>query len=67
VLNRPPLVLADEPTGSLDDTHARVIMDELKGLARARGASVILVTHRSDAAAEADRALRLAGGRLEPA
>jgi putative ABC transport system ATP-binding protein len=67
VLNGPPLVLADEPTGSLDDTHAGVIMGELKGLVRERGASVILVTHRSDAAAEADRALRLVDGRLEPA
>jgi putative ABC transport system ATP-binding protein len=67
VLNGPPLVLADEPTGSLDDTHARVIMAELDRLVRERGTSVILVTHRPDAAAEADRALRLVGGRLEPA
>jgi ABC-type lipoprotein export system ATPase subunit len=67
VLNAPPLVLADEPTGSLDDAHARVILGELKGLARERGTSVILVTHRSDAAGEASRTLRLDAGRLEPA
>ncbi len=67
VLNRPPLVLADEPTGSLDDAHGRVILGELKGLVRERGTSVILVTHRADAAAEAHRALRLVAGRLEPA
>ena len=67
VLNRPPLVLADEPTGSLDEGHAGVILRELKSLVRERGASVILVTHRADAAAEADRVLRLDGGRLEPA
>ena len=66
VLNAPPLVLADEPTGSLDDAHAQVILGELKGLARERGTSVILVTHRSDAAAAADRLLRLDAGRLEP-
>jgi len=66
VLNAPPLVLADEPTGSLDDAHARVILGELRGLARERGTSVILVTHRSDTAAEADRTLRLDAGRLEP-
>ena len=66
VLNHPPLVLADEPTGSLDDTHARVILEELRALVRDRGTSVILVTHRSEAAAQADRALRLSGGRLEP-
>jgi ABC-type lipoprotein export system ATPase subunit len=64
VLNGPPLVLADEPTGSLDDAHARVILGELRGLVRERGTSVILVTHRAEAAAEADRALRLEGGRL---
>jgi ABC-type lipoprotein export system ATPase subunit len=67
VLNAPPLVLADEPTGSVDDDHARVILAELRGLARERGTSVILVTHRAEAAAEADRTLRLRGGGLEPA
>ena len=66
VLNSPPLVLADEPTGSLDEAHARVILGELRGLVRERGTSVILVTHRAEAAAEADRTLRLEAGRLEP-
>ena len=66
VLNAPPLVLADEPTGSVDDDHARVILAELRGRCRARGTSVILVTHRPEAAAEADRILRLHGGRFEP-
>ena len=66
VLNGPPLVLADEPTGSLDDAHARVILGELRGLVRERGTSVILVTHRAEAAAEADRALRLEAGHLQP-
>jgi ABC-type lipoprotein export system ATPase subunit len=64
VLNRPPLLLADEPTGNLDDTHARVILNELRAQARERGATVILVTHRPDAAATADARLRLAAGRL---
>jgi ABC-type lipoprotein export system ATPase subunit len=66
VLNAPPLVLADEPTGSLDDEHALVILSELRGLVRERGTSVILVTHRAEAAAEASRVLRLRAGRLEP-
>jgi len=65
VLNAPPLVLADEPTGNLDEGHAAVILAELRGLCRERGASVILVTHRADAAALADRTLRLREGRLE--
>jgi ABC-type lipoprotein export system ATPase subunit len=67
VLNAPPLVLADEPTGSLDDDHARVILSELRALARDRGTSVILVTHRAETASAADRVLRLHDGRLEPA
>ena len=65
VLNAPPLVLADEPTGNLDDAHAAVILGELRDLCRQRGTSVILVTHRTDAAALADRALRLRAGRLD--
>ena len=65
VLNAPPLVLADEPTGNLDDGHAAVILAELRALCRERGTSVILVTHRADAAARADRVFRLREGRLE--
>jgi ABC-type lipoprotein export system ATPase subunit len=64
VLNRPALVLADEPTGNLDETHARVILAELHEEARARGATVVLVTHRPEAAATADACLRLAAGAI---
>jgi putative ABC transport system ATP-binding protein len=66
VLNAPPLLLADEPTGNLDDDHARVVLGELRAEARERGSAVVLVTHRGEAAAEADRRMRLYGGRLEP-
>jgi ABC-type lipoprotein export system ATPase subunit len=66
VLNRPPLVLADEPTGNLDDEHARVIMSELRASTAERGAAVVLVTHRPETQASADRVLRLRDGRLEP-
>jgi predicted ABC-type transport system involved in lysophospholipase L1 biosynthesis ATPase subunit len=66
VLNRPPLLLADEPTGNLDEGHARVILDELGAEAHERGAAVVLVTHRADAAARADARLRLVAGRLAP-
>ncbi|MEK7446696.1 MAG: ABC transporter ATP-binding protein [candidate division NC10 bacterium] len=66
VLNSPPLLLADEPTGNLDEDHARVILGELRAQARERGTTVILVTHRAEIAAEADHVLRLQGGRLEP-
>ena len=65
VLNRPPLVLADEPTGNLDDEHARVILAELRASTAERGAAVVLVTHRPEGQAGADRVLRLRDGRLE--
>jgi len=65
VLNDPPLILADEPTGNLDDENARVIRTELRARTRERAAAVILVTHHPDTFAEADRVLRLVDGRLE--
>jgi putative ABC transport system ATP-binding protein len=64
VLNRPPLVLADEPTGNLDDEHARVILAELRASTAERGAAVLIVTHRPEGQAGADRVLRLRDGRL---
>lgn len=66
VLNHPPLLLADEPTGNLDEGHAAVILAELTSQARERGATVILVTHRGDAARRADRCLHLRAGGLAP-
>jgi ABC-type lipoprotein export system ATPase subunit len=64
VLNRPALVLADEPTGNLDDHHAHVILGELRRLVAERNTAVLLVTHRTEARAGADRVLYLSGGRL---
>ncbi len=59
LVHRPPLVLADEPTGNLDpDTAARVI-ELLAAQVRAEGAACVLVTHSAAAAARADRVLRL--------
>jgi len=65
LVKEPKVLLADEPTGNLDEGHASVILAELRRLCRDRGASVLLVTHRADAAALADRTLRLRAGRLE--
>jgi ABC-type lipoprotein export system ATPase subunit len=64
VLNDPPLLLADEPTGNLDDANGRVILDALRARARDGGA-VVIVSHRADAVEMADDVYRMRLGRLE--
>jgi putative ABC transport system ATP-binding protein len=60
----PTLILADEPTGNLDSTRSREIVELLRSIARERQAAVLLVTHDLDAAALADRSCTLRDGRL---
>jgi putative ABC transport system ATP-binding protein len=64
--NDPPIVLADEPTGNLDSTTGRHIMDLLLNVRRARRATLVLVTHDAELAALADRRLVLRDGRPVP-
>jgi putative ABC transport system ATP-binding protein len=59
LVHRPPLVLADEPTGNLDAATAGRVMDLLAAQVRAQGAACVLVTHSMAAAGHADRVLRL--------
>jgi len=66
VLNDPPLLLADEPTGNLDDANGAAILAALRDRARAGGA-VIVVSHRPDAAEGADAVFTLRAGRLQRA
>jgi putative ABC transport system ATP-binding protein len=61
--NDPPIVLADEPTGNLDSTTGRHIMDMLMSVRRARRATLVLVTHDAELAALADSRLVLRDGR----
>jgi ABC-type lipoprotein export system ATPase subunit len=58
LLNRPGLLLADEPTGNLDRDSAEVVLNHLADFARGGGA-VLLVTHDAEAAARAQRVVRL--------
>lgn len=60
----PSLVLADEPTGSLDTERGHEVLALLRELCRARGIAVLLVTHDPEAAAYADRVRTLRDGRL---
>jgi ABC-type lipoprotein export system ATPase subunit len=64
LVNDPELVLADEPTGNLDQENGANVLTLLRGL---RDRAVVLVTHEPEAAAIADRILHLEDGRLVPA
>jgi lipoprotein-releasing system ATP-binding protein len=65
LINEPPLLLADEPTGNLDERNARTVEDLLFDLVRAHGRTMIIVTHDSGLASRADERLQLAGGVLQ--
>jgi putative ABC transport system ATP-binding protein len=64
LVHDPLLVLADEPTGNLDEETGRQVMALLDRLTRQRGKNLILVTHSNEAAAYADRTLILRDGKL---
>ncbi len=61
---RPALLLADEPTGSLDSRSGAQVLDLVGELVAARGVTVVLATHDAAAAGRASRVLRLLDGRL---
>jgi len=61
---RPDILLADEPTGNLDETNGAAIMDLLFGLRDRHGATLVLVTHAPELAARCDRVITLRDGRI---
>jgi len=62
----PQLVLADEPTGNLDDHTGDTVLDLLCGLTRRQGRTLVLVTHSREVAARAHRVLAIEEGHLVP-
>lgn len=62
---RPKLLLADEPTGNLDETASGAVLDLMLSLVADTGAALLLVTHSQQIAARLDRQLRLSGGRIQ--
>jgi ABC-type lipoprotein export system ATPase subunit len=64
IVNEPLVILADEPTGNLDPSAARNIMDLFKAQNR-RGTTVVLITHDENLAGEAHRVVRLRAGAIE--
>jgi ABC-type lipoprotein export system ATPase subunit len=65
LINEPAVILADEPTGNLDEESGREVLALLREIADA-GRGVVVVTHEAEATALADRVVQLRAGRLEP-
>jgi putative ABC transport system ATP-binding protein len=66
LVQQPRLLLADEPTGNLDEATGRSVVSLLTDLTRARGRTLVLVTHSREIAQDADRVLTIEEGRLVP-
>ena len=64
ILMHPSLILADEPTGSLDGANGNAVMDLLQNLCRDYGQTTLVVTHDPDIAARCDRILYMKDGRV---
>jgi predicted ABC-type transport system involved in lysophospholipase L1 biosynthesis ATPase subunit len=67
LINRPVVLLADEPTGNLDERTAEEVMQLLLSIVAARGLALVLVTHSREFAEQTTRRLVLSGGVLSPA
>jgi lipoprotein-releasing system ATP-binding protein len=63
--NKPPLILADEPTGNLDEHTADVVFAEFVSLVRDERCAALVATHNERLAARMDRVVRLHEGRLQ--
>jgi lipoprotein-releasing system ATP-binding protein len=63
--NKPPLILADEPTGNLDEQTAEIVFAEFIALVRGEGSAALVATHNERLAARMDRVVRLHEGRLQ--
>jgi putative ABC transport system ATP-binding protein len=64
LVNQPPLLLADEPTGNLDSATGELVLDLLTGL-HEEGQTIVMVTHNGEAAGYAQRIVRLRDGAVE--
>jgi putative ABC transport system ATP-binding protein len=68
LVNRPKILLADEPTGNLDTENSVAVLDILRNLNKRYGQTILMITHNPEAADFADRKVRMKDGRvLEPA
>jgi putative ABC transport system ATP-binding protein len=64
LVNRPSILLADEPTGNLDAETGAAVLDLLLGLGRANATTLLMVTHDLDVAGKADKLIEMKDGRI---
>ena len=67
LINRPAIVLADEPTGSLDSKNSEIVLQMLRHSNRKLGQTVLMITHNPEAAAYGDRIIHMRDGGIVPA
>jgi lipoprotein-releasing system ATP-binding protein len=67
LINRPRVLLADEPTGNLDTANGQHVMKLLRDLNQQEGLTIVMVTHNLDLVHETDRVVRITDGRIEQA
>jgi len=65
VVHRPPLILADEPTGNLDSKNGEMILDLIRGIHKSQRPTIVMATHSERAAAYGDYVVEVADGRLK--
>src|ERR1700760_9344 len=64
IVNSPAILLADEPTGNLDSENSAAVLKLIKDLNRRMGQTILMITHDAEAAAYADRIVRMRDGRI---
>jgi putative ABC transport system ATP-binding protein len=64
VISRPSIVLADEPTGSLDSRNSRIVLQILRDLNEKMGQTIVMITHDSEAASTASRTIEMKDGQI---
>jgi putative ABC transport system ATP-binding protein len=58
------MLLADEPTGNLDTENSQIVLNMMRGLNRSFRQTILMITHNPEAAAVADRVVRMRDGRI---
>jgi len=64
IINRPAILLADEPTGNLDTENSQIVLDMLRGLNKEFGQTIIMITHNPEAAKLTDRVIEMRDGHI---